>query len=116
VLTLTGNMQRFIWGFDGKKFSEVGPIDVILGERFRLRFINSTPMAHPIHLHGMWMELENGQGEHRPYLHTISVKPGESLSALVTPLATGQWPLHCHLLYHFEAGMFRALRVLPKVA
>ena len=116
VLTLTGNMERFIWGFDGKKFTEVGPIDVAIGERFRLRFVNSTMMAHPIHLHGMWMELENGQGEHRPYLHTISVLPGTSVSALVTPLATGQWPLHCHLLYHFEAGMFRSLRVLPRAA
>ena len=116
VLTLTGNMERFIWGFDGKEFSEVGPIDVTLGERFRLRFNNSTMMAHPIHLHGMWMELENGHGNHNPYLHTISVLPGTSISALVTPLATGQWPLHCHLLYHFEAGMFRTLRVLPRSA
>ena len=113
LLHLTGNMQRFIWGFDGKKYSEVGPIDVKLGERFRLRFINDTMMSHPIHLHGMWMELENGGGEHRPYLHTINVKPAENVSLLVTPLATGQWPLHCHVLYHFEAGMFRTLRVLP---
>ena len=116
VLTLTANMERFIFGFDGKKFSEVGPIDVTLGERFRLRFVNSTMMQHPIHLHGMWMELENGAGDHRPYLHTISVKPGEDISLLVTPLATGQWPLHCHLLYHFESGMFRTLRVLPRTA
>jgi len=116
TLTLTGNMGRFIWGFNGKKFSEVGPIDVTLGERFRLRFVNSTMMTHPIHLHGMWMELENGQGEHQPYLHTISVQPAANVSMLVTPVATGQWPLHCHFLYHFEAGMFRTLRVLPKVA
>ncbi len=116
TLTLTGNMGRFIWGFNGQKFSEVGPIDVTLGERFRLRFVNSTMMTHPIHLHGMWMELENGQGEHRPYLHTISVQPAANVSMLVTPVATGQWPLHCHFLYHFEAGMFRTLRVLPKVA
>ncbi len=116
VLRLAGNMQRFIWGFDGKKYTEVGPMDVTLGERFRLRMINQTMMTHPIHLHGMWMELENGQGDHRPYLHTISVQPDEDLSLLVTPVATGQWPLHCHILYHFEAGMFRTLRVLPKVA
>ncbi len=114
TLTLTGNMGRFIWGFNGRKFSEVGPIDVTLGERFRLRFVNSTMMTHPIHLHGMWMELENGHGAHRPYLHTISVQPAANVSVLVTPLATGQWPLHCHFLYHFEAGMFRTLRVLPK--
>jgi CopA family copper-resistance protein len=116
VLRLTGNMNRFMWGFDGKKYTEVGPIDVMLGERFRLRMINDTMMSHPIHLHGMWMELENGQGDHRPYLHTVNVKPSESLSLLVTPLATGQWPLHCHILYHFEAGMFRTLRVLPRGA
>jgi CopA family copper-resistance protein len=116
VLRLTGNMQRFIWGFDGKKYTEVGPVDVTLGERFRLRMINQTMMTHPIHLHGMWMELENGQGDHRPYLHTISVKPAEDISLLVTPVATGQWPLHCHILYHFEAGMFRTLRVLPRAA
>ena len=116
TLTLTGNMGRFIWGFNGQKFSEVGPIDVTLGERFRLRFVNSTMMTHPIHLHGMWMELENGHGAHQPYLHTISVQPAANISVLVTPVATGQWPLHCHFLYHFEAGMFRTLRVLPKVA
>ncbi len=90
VLTLTGNMGRFIWGFNGQKFSEVGPIDVTLGERFRLRFVNSTMMTHPIHLHGMWMELKNGQGDHLPYLHTISVQPAANVSVLVTPVATGQ--------------------------
>lgn len=113
ILRLTGNMYRFIWGFNGKKFTEVGPIDVKLGERFRLTMINDTMMSHPIHLHGMWMELENGQGDHRPYLHTINVQPAETISMLVTPVATGQWPLHCHILYHFEAGMFRTIRVLP---
>lgn len=116
VLKLSGNMQRMIWGFDGKKFTEVGPIDVTVGERFRLVMINETMMSHPIHLHGMWMELENGHGRHRPYLHTVSVAPAEKLSMLVTPVATGQWPLHCHILYHFEAGMFRTLRVLPRGA
>ena len=116
VLRLTGNMERFIWGFDGKKYTEAEPMDVTVGERFRLRMINETMMSHPIHLHGMWMELENGHGRHRPYLHTINVEPAENISLLVTPLATGQWPLHCHILYHFEAGMFRTLRVLPREA
>jgi CopA family copper-resistance protein len=116
TLRLSGNMQRMIWGFDGKKYTEVGPIDVTVGERFRLVMINETMMTHPIHLHGMWMELENGHGRHRPYLHTMSVQPAERLSMLVTPVATGQWPLHCHILYHFEAGMFRTLRVLPREA
>ncbi len=113
VLRLTGNMYRFIWGFDGKKYTEVGPIDVVVGERFRLRMINETMMSHPIHLHGMWMELENGNGDYQPYLHTCSVQPAQDVSLLVTPVATGQWPLHCHILYHFEAGMFRTVRVLP---
>jgi CopA family copper-resistance protein len=113
ILRLTGNMYRFIWGFNGQKYTEVGPIDVRLGERFRLTMINDTMMSHPIHLHGMWMELENGQGDHLPYLHTINVQPAEKVSLLVTPVATGQWPLHCHILYHFEAGMFRTVRVLP---
>ena len=116
VLRLTGNMNRFIWGFDGKKFTEVGPIDLVLGERLRLRMINDTMMSHPIHLHGMWMELENGQGDHNPYLHTINVQPAQNVSVLITPVATGQWPLHCHILYHFEAGMFRTVRVLPSDA
>ena len=76
--------------------------------------INDTMMSHPIHLHGMWMELENGQDdEHRPYLHTVNVQPAQNVSMLVTPIATGQWPMHCHILYHFEAGMFRTVRVLP---
>ncbi len=114
VLRLTGNMERFIWGFNGKKFTEVGPIDVRVGERFRLRMINDTMMSHPIHLHGMWMELENGQDDaYRPYLHTVNVQPAQNVSMLVTPIATGQWPMHCHILYHFEAGMFRTVRVLP---
>lgn len=116
LLHLTGNMERFIWSINGRKFSEAGPIDVTLGERFRLRFINNTMMNHPFHLHGMWMELENGQGDHRPYLHTVNIQPSEDLSLLVTPVATGQWPLHCHVLYHFEAGMFRTVRVLPRTA
>jgi FtsP/CotA-like multicopper oxidase with cupredoxin domain len=84
VLHLTGNMQRFIWGFDGKKFSEAEPIHLARNERVRFVLINDTMMEHPIHLHGLWSELENGQGEYRPYKHTILVKPGERLSYLVT--------------------------------
>lgn len=112
VLHLTGNMERYIWGFDGKRFTEAEPIVVKLGERWRFRLINDTMMAHPIHLHGMWSELENGHGEHRPYKHTISVQPGEELTYLVTALDRGQWAYHCHLLYHFEAGMFRTVKVV----
>ena len=111
TLHLTGNMERFIWGFDGKKFSESGPIELKRGDRVRFVLINDTMMEHPIHLHGLWSELENGHGEYRPYKHTINVKPGEKLSYLVTADAPGRWAYHCHLLYHMETGMFREVRV-----
>ncbi|QOF93976.1 copper resistance system multicopper oxidase [Novacetimonas hansenii] len=111
TLHLTGNMQRFIWGFDGKKFSEADAIRLTLGERVRFIVINDTMMEHPIHLHGFWSELENGQGEYRPYKHTIIVKPGERLSYLVTVDEPGMWAYHCHLLYHMELGMFRTVIV-----
>jgi CopA family copper-resistance protein len=111
IFHLTGNMQRYIWGFDGKKFSEAEPIRVALYERVRLVLINDTMMEHPIHLHGLWSELENGQGEYRPYKHTVIVKPGEKLSALVTADEPGLWAFHCHLLYHMETGMMRTVVV-----
>jgi FtsP/CotA-like multicopper oxidase with cupredoxin domain len=111
TLHLTGNMQRFMWGFDGKKFSESGPIELKRGERVRITLINDTMMEHPIHLHGLWSELDNGQGDYRPYKHTINVKPGEKLSYLVTADEPGRWAFHCHLLYHMEMGMFREVRV-----
>jgi CopA family copper-resistance protein len=111
VLHLTGNMERFMWGFDGKKFSEAGPIELKRGERVRFTLINDTMMEHPMHLHGLWSELENGHGEYRPYKHTIIVKPGERLSFLVNADEPGRWAFHCHLLYHMEAGMFREVHV-----
>jgi CopA family copper-resistance protein len=111
TLHLTGNMQRFMWGFDGKKFSEAEPIRLRYGERVRFTLINDTMMEHPIHLHGLWSELENGQGEYRPYKHTINVQPGEKLSYLVTADERGMWAYHCHLMFHMEAGMFRAVVV-----
>jgi len=110
-LHLTGNMERFIWGFNGDKFSSAEPIRMRLGERVRIILVNDTMMEHPIHLHGLWSELENGHGEFRPYKHTINVKPGERLSYLVSADAPGQWAYHCHLLYHMEAGMFRKVIV-----
>ncbi|HJU19213.1 MAG TPA: copper resistance system multicopper oxidase [Stellaceae bacterium] len=109
---LTGNMERFIWGMDGKKFSEAEPIVLQRGERVRFVLINDTMMEHPMHLHGLWSELENGYGAFRPYKHTINVKPGERLSFLVNADHPGRWAFHCHLLYHMEAGMFREVRVL----
>ncbi|MBM2827722.1 MAG: copper resistance protein CopA [Actinobacteria bacterium] len=112
-LHLTGNMERYIWGFDGKKYSEVKdhPIPFRFGERLRLTLVNDTMMDHPIHLHGMWMELDNGAGAHKPLKHTINVKPGERLSVEITADALGPWAFHCHILYHMDAGMFRVVSV-----
>lgn len=117
VLHLTGNMERYMWSFDGLKYSEVkGPIEFFEGERLRLTMTNNTMMNHPIHLHGMWMELVNGAGDRQPRKHTINVKPGEKLSADITADAPGNWAFHCHLLYHMKAGMFRVVSVNQKVA
>ena len=108
---LTGNMQRWIWGFNGKKFSEAGPIAVKLGERIRFVLINDTMMEHPIHLHGFLFEVENNQGNRLPLKHTINVKPGERMSFVFTADVPGHWAFHCHLLYHMEMGMFRTILV-----
>ncbi len=110
-LHLTGNMQRFIWGFDGKKFSQADPLHFDHGERLRIVLSNDTMMAHPIHLHGMFGELEAANGEVMVRKHTFIVQPGKQLSYLVTADNPGQWAYHCHLLYHMEAGMFREVVV-----
>ena len=110
-LHLTGHMERYIWSFDGKKFSEVPHIEFRHGERLRLTMVNDTMMEHPIHLHGMWFNLENGHGAHIPLKHTVLVKPAERLSVLISADAPGLWAFHCHLLYHMEMGMFRVVRV-----
>ena len=110
-LHLTGNMERYMWSFDGVKYNEVdGPVNFKFGERLRLVMVNDTMMDHPIHLHGMWMELENGNYP-RPRKHTINLKPSEKVSLLITADAPGNWAFHCHLLYHMEAGMFRVVNV-----
>jgi FtsP/CotA-like multicopper oxidase with cupredoxin domain len=111
ILHLTGNMERFIWGFDAYKFSQAEPIHLKLGERVRFVLINDTMMEHPIHLHGVWSELENGSGEFSPYKHTVIVKPAERVSYLVSADTPGRWAFHCHLLYHMAAGMFRTVVV-----
>ncbi len=112
VLHLTGNMDRYMWGFDGKKWSESPePIPLKFGERVRFVLINDTMMEHPIHLHGMWSELENGQGAHAPLKHTVVVKGGERLSYIVTADAPGKWAYHCHLFYHMDSGMLRVVAV-----
>jgi CopA family copper-resistance protein len=114
-LHITGNMERYMWSFDGKKYSEAKtPIPFRYGERLRLIFVNDTMMEHPIHLHGMWMELENGAAAQQPRKHTISVKPAERLSVAITADAPGPWAMHCHLLLHMEMGMFRVVEVSPK--
>ena len=111
VFHLTGNMQRWTWGFDGKKFAQSEPIHLKLGERVRFVLVNDTMMEHPIHLHGLYSEIENGQGEDRPLKHTVLVKPGERMSYLVSADTPGHWAFHCHLLYHMETGMFRTVVV-----
>jgi CopA family copper-resistance protein len=111
IFHLTGNMERWTWGFDGKKFSEAPPVRLKLGERVRFVVINDTMMAHPIHLHGLFSELENGQGNRQPLKHTILVEPGQKLSYLVSADTPGCWAFHCHLLYHMETGMFRTVLV-----
>jgi FtsP/CotA-like multicopper oxidase with cupredoxin domain len=110
-LHLSGNMERYIWGFNGQKFSSAEPLELKLGERVRFVLINDTMMEHPIHLHGLWSELENGHGEFNPYKHTIIVKPAERVSYLVSADTPGHWAYHCHLLYHMHAGMFRTVVV-----
>jgi CopA family copper-resistance protein len=110
-LRLSGNMDRYIWGFNGQKFSRAKPIELKLGERVRFVLINDTMMEHPIHLHGLWSELENGHGEFNPYKQTIIVKPAERVSYLVSADTPGHWAFHCHLLYHMETGMFRTVVV-----
>ena len=114
-LHLTGNMERYMWSFDGKEYHEVtSPIDFPYGERVRLILVNDTMMEHPIHLHGMFMELENGQGDHLPFKHTINVKAAERVSLLITADEPGRWAFHCHLLYHMEMGMFRVVRIMDQ--
>jgi CopA family copper-resistance protein len=110
-LHLTGNMERFMWSIDGVPFEDAEPIHFNYGERIRLTMVNDTMMNHPMHIHGMWMELENGQGEFIPRVHTVNVQPAERLSVLVTADAPGMWAFHCHILYHMEVGMFRVVQV-----
>ena len=102
-----------MWSFDGKKFSEVkAPIEVRYGERLRIVLVNDTMMEHPIHLHGMFVELDNGQGEFRPRKHTVNVRPAERMTLLLTADEPGRWAWHCHLLYHMHMGMFRVMEVV----
>ena len=112
VIHLGGNMERYIWTINGKKFNEAEPLQVKYGERIRLKFINDSMMAHPMHLHGMFMQLENGQdAASLPNKHTIVVPPNQTVTALLTADELGEWAIHCHLLYHMSAGMMNKLIV-----
>jgi CopA family copper-resistance protein len=111
-LHLTGNMERYMWSFDGRKFSEVTvPIALTLNERVRLTFVNDTMMPHPVHLHGMFFDVVTTEDHNKPRKHTLLIKPGEKVSVDLTADAPGQWAFHCHLLYHMHAGMMRVFAV-----
>jgi FtsP/CotA-like multicopper oxidase with cupredoxin domain len=110
-LHLTGHMERFMWSFDGLKFSEAAPLRFNYGERLRITLVNDTMMTHPIHLHGMWSEIEDAHGAFQVRKHTVMVNPAQRISYAVTADALGRWAYHCHLLYHMEAGMFREVEV-----
>ncbi|MBA1183375.1 copper resistance system multicopper oxidase [Pseudomonas psychrotolerans] len=110
-LHLTGHMEKFAWSFDGIKFSEAHPLVLKYGERVRIVLVNDTMMTHPIHLHGMWSDLEDEEGNFLVRKHTIDMPPGSKRSYRVTADALGRWAYHCHLLYHMEMGMFREVRV-----
>ncbi len=112
---LTGNMERFMWSFDGEKMSDVhDPIPFIEGERVRINLINDSMMGHPIHIHGHFFELVTGHGDHAPRKHTVIVQPGGKVTWDFTADAVGDWAFHCHLLYHMHAGMMRVVSVRPK--
>ena len=109
-LHLTGNMSRYMWSINGIKFANADPLQLKYGERVRITLVNDTMMTHPIHLHGMWSELETGDPKYIPRKHVVIVQPGSKISYLVTADAIGRWAYHCHLLYHMP-GMFREVRV-----
>ncbi|MBB3274046.1 CopA family copper-resistance protein [Pseudomonas sp. OG7] len=110
-LHLTGHMEKFAWSFDGVKFSDAEPLRLKYGERLRITLVNDTMMTHPIHLHGMWSDLEDENGNFMVRKHTIDMPPGSKRSYRVTADALGRWAYHCHLLFHMEMGMFREVRV-----
>jgi CopA family copper-resistance protein len=110
-LHLTGNMERFIWSLDGLKLNDAKPIHFREGERLRVTLVNDSTMTHPMHLHGMWSDLESPDGRFQVRKHTVSVQPAQRVGFAVTADAPGRWAFHCHLLYHMAAGMFREVVV-----
>ena len=115
AIHLTGNMSRYMWSMDGVMFDDAEPILLRFGERLRIVLINDTMMTHPIHLHGLWSELETGEPLRIPRKHTIIVQPGSKISYLVSADAVGRWAYHCHLSFHMP-GMFREVRVIGGAA
>ena len=110
-LHLTGHMEKFAWSFDGIKFAQAEPLRMTYGERLRIVLVNDTMMSHPIHLHGMWSDLEDDAGNFQVRKHTIDMPPGSKRSYRVRADALGRWAYHCHMFFHMEAGMFREVRV-----
>lgn len=110
-LHLTGHMERYAWSFNGIKFSDASPLRLTYGERLRIVLVNDTMMTHPIHLHGMWSDVEDAEGRFQVRKHTVDMPPGTRRSYRVTADALGRWAYHCHLLFHMESGMFREVRV-----
>ncbi|KAG0954958.1 hypothetical protein G6F31_013002 [Rhizopus arrhizus] len=110
-LHLTGHMEKFSWSFDGIPFASAEPLRLNYGERMRIVLVNDTMMQHPIHLHGVWSDLEDAQGQFQVRKHTIDMPPGTRRSYRVRADALGRWAYHCHLLYHMEAGMMREVRI-----
>jgi CopA family copper-resistance protein len=110
-LHLTGNMARFTWSLDGLEFGKSTPVHFHPNERLRVVFVNDTMMTHPMHLHGMWQELESPDGRFQVRKHTINVQPAQRVTFLVTADALGRWAWHCHLLLHMDSGMFRQVVV-----
>ena len=110
-LHLTGHMEKFTWSFDGIPFSGAQPLRLNYGERMRIVLVNDTMMQHPIHLHGLWSDLEDANGAFQVRKHTIDMPPGTRRSYRVRADALGRWAYHCHLLYHMEGGMMREVRV-----
>jgi L-ascorbate oxidase len=111
VIRLTGNMERYFWSINDKKYSEAEPIRLKYGERVRFKFVNETMMTHPMHLHGMWTILDNGSKKWNPIKHVVSIAPGTTVYTETEVDAPGQWAFHCHLMYHMATGMFRKVIV-----
>jgi len=111
---LTGNMERFMWSMDGQKLSEnPEPYRFARNERVRMRLINDTMMTHPMHIHGHFWQIVNGQGANQPSKHTVRVLPGGFIDLDLTADAPGDWAFHCHLLFHMHAGMMRVVKIRP---